>query len=306
MERSERQEKPVPANAIEDVPHRAITRVITGMPASDGAGVKLTRIVGSPECDHLDPFLLLDEFRNDNPDDYIAGFPAHPHRGFETVTYMLAGRVTHEDSVGNKGVLGPGAVQWMTAGRGIIHSEMPERTDGEMWGYQLWVNLPASLKMTPPRYQDIPSESIPVVAEDTGPVRVISGTYAGTAGAANSVTGVTYLDVSRNADAVFEHPLPDDANALIYVFEGGLAGPNTVGRKITVEAGRMALLSPQGPVKLTAGADGARFLFIAGQALGEPIARMGPFVMNTREELMTAADDYRRGKLALPADSAGA
>ncbi len=276
---------------------RAIARIITGMPTSDGAGVRLKRILGSPELDHLDPFLLLDEFKNDNPDDYIAGFPAHPHRGFETVTYMLRGKMRHEDSVGNSGLLADGAVQWMTAGRGIIHSEMPEQTDGLLWGYQLWINLPARLKMTPARYQDIPAERIPEVSADGSTVRVIAGAFEGVAGAAETLTPVTYLDAHLDAGRSLALPLADGFNGLVYVYEGTIDGVDSLGRARPVDAGKMAVLSQSGDVEVTAGVEGARCLVIAGAALDEPIARMGPFVMNTRAELTQAVEDYRGGTL---------
>jgi redox-sensitive bicupin YhaK (pirin superfamily) len=276
---------------------RTIAQIITGVPASDGAGVRLKRILGSPELDNLDPFLLLDEFKNDNPDDYIAGFPPHPHRGFETVTYMLRGKMRHEDSVGNSGLLSDGAVQWMTAGRGIIHSEMPEQTDGLLWGYQLWVNLPARLKMAPARYQDIPAEKIPEVVGDGSTVRVIAGTFLGVAGAAETLTPVTYLDAHLDAGRRITLPLADGFNVLVYVYEGTIDGADSLGRERPVEAGKMAILSRRGDVEVTAGAEGARCLVIAGAALDEPIARMGPFVMNTRAELTQAMEDYRGGTL---------
>jgi hypothetical protein len=274
---------------------RCIARLVEGMPASDGAGVRLTRILGTPALDLVDPFLMLDEFRNDNPDDYIAGFPPHPHRGFETVTYMLKGRMRHEDSVGNSGLLADGAVQWMTAGRGIIHSEMPEQTDGLLWGYQLWVNLPARLKMSPPRYQDIPAERIPAIVETGRRVKVIAGSWQGASGAAATLTPITYFDVSLDAGAAFDFAAEDGVNAFAYVIEGTLLGSDTVGRELAAPAGRLALFSRRGDVRVRAGERGARFLFLAGKAIEEPVARMGPFVMNTRAELLKAADDYRRG-----------
>ena len=277
---------------------RSIARIITGIPTSDGAGVRLKRILGSPELDNLDPFLLLDEFKNDNPDDYIAGFPPHPHRGFETVTYMLRGKMRHEDSVGNSGLLADGAVQWMTAGRGIIHSEMPEQTDGLLWGYQLWINLPARLKMTPARYQDIPAEQIPEVSADGSTVRVIAGVFEGVAGAAETLTPVTYLDAHLDAGRSLALPLADGFNGLVYVYEGTIDGVDSLGRARPVDAGKMAILSQKGDVELTAGVEGARCLLITGAALDEPIARMGPFVMNTRAELTQAMEDYRGGTLA--------
>ena len=276
---------------------RIVTRVVNGQPASDGAGVRLMRIVGTQNLDHHDPFLLLDEFRNENPDDYIAGFPAHPHRGFETVTYMLEGLMRHEDSVGNNGLLTPGSVQWMTAGQGIIHSEMPEQANGLLWGYQLWVNLPASMKMTAPRYQDIPSERIPETAGEGRRVRIIAGDHAGVAGAAETLTGVTYLDVRPEAGATFAHDLDDGVNSLTYVYEGALSGTDTVGRSVEIGRGQLGILSPFGGVHLSSDA-GARFLFIAGTPINEPIERMGPFVMNTREELMQAAHEYQAGTFA--------
>lgn len=277
---------------------RRIVRTIDGMPASDGAGVKLKRVLGTPQLDNVDPFLMLDEFRNENADDYIAGFPSHPHRGFETVTYMKQGLMRHEDSVGNAGVLSAGAIQWMTAGRGIIHSEMPEQTEGLLWGYQLWVNLPSHLKMSPPRYQDIPSASIPEVSDADGTVRVIAGSYGGQAGAVDSLTPITYFDVSRQPGTAFRHALPEGHNAFVYVYTGALQGIDTVGREVTVAQGQLGLLSPKGDVSLAAGDTPVQFLFVAGQALNEPIARMGPFVMNTRDELMQAVSDYRAGTLA--------
>lgn len=277
---------------------RAIVRVGPGEPASDGAGVRLTRIVGTRGLDHVDPFLLFDEFGSDRPGDYIAGFPPHPHRGFETVTYMLAGRMRHEDLVGNSGLLIPGAVQWMTAGRGIIHSEMPEQQEGLLWGYQLWVNLPARLKMTAPRYQDIPPDRIPEVVEPGQRVRVIAGAYSGVAGAAQSLTDICYLDIETDPGSTFLLPLPDGYNVLVYVIAGTVTGNDPLGREVAVDKGKLAILGPKGPVTLLAGAERARFLVIAGQVLNEPIARYGPFVMNSRAELMQAATDYQNGTFA--------
>jgi len=197
-----------------------VETVVVGMSTSDGAGVDINRVIGTPRIDHIDPFLLLDEFRNEDPGAYIAGFPPHPHRGFETVTYMLHGSMRHEDSTGQSGLLSDGAVQWMTAGSGIIHSEMPEQTEGMMWGYQLWVNLPADLKMSAPAYQDIPAADIPEVITDDGLVRVIAGEYDGVAPAAHTLTPVCYLDVRRNAGSDFVMDLADDWNSFIYVYKG--------------------------------------------------------------------------------------
>ena len=277
--------------------NRRVVRVVRGMPTSDGAGVKLTRVIGTPELDMLDPFLLLDAFESDNPDDYIAGFPSHPHRGFETVTYMLAGRMRHEDSTGHGGVIGPGGVQWMTAGRGIVHSEMPEQVEGLLKGFQLWVNLPRASKMTEPRYREHPGEAIPRESRD-GPVevRVISGeTSLGTSG---PVTGVAteplYLDVRMSAGATFVETLPASHNAFIFVIEGELCviGDGTS----TIIAERfLAVLGDGGRVEIESLTD-CHLLLIAGRPLNEPVARGGPFVMNTREEIVQAARDYQSGK----------
>ena len=277
---------------------RYVERTVTGMPASDGAGVKLKRVIGQPQCDYLDPFLMLDEFRNENADDYIAGFPDHPHRGFETVSYMLHGRLRHHDSVGNSGLLTDGAAQWMTAGRGIIHSEMPEQTDGLLWGYQLWVNLPAALKMSPPRYQDIPPEDVPEHDGDGIRVRVIAGRFAGTAGAAESLTDVGYFDVRLAPGAVFAHPVLDGQTALAYVYDGALAAADSLGRPLDIAESQLAIFSLQGGLDLTASDAGARFLVMTGAPLNEPVARYGPFVMNTREEIIQAAEDFQNGTLA--------
>lgn len=279
-------------------PERCIVQVILGVPASDGAGVRLKRILGSPECDYLDPFLLFDEFCNDNPDDYIAGFPSHPHRGFETVTYMLRGQMRHEDSVGNSGLLAAGSVQWMTAGQGIIHSEMPEQLEGMLWGYQLWVNLPSRLKMSQPRYQDIPASEIPEVRSDEAVVRIIAGNFAETTGAAETLIPVTYLDVDLTSESKFVHAVADDHNTFAYVHHGALFAADSNGRKINIETGYMAIFGRTGDIHVTAGSDGAKFLLVSGSSINEPVARMGPFVMNTREELLQAAEDYRRGTLA--------
>ena len=282
---------------------RAIIRTVTGVPASDGAGVRLTRVLGTAEFETLDPFLLLDEFRSDDPDAYIAGFPPHPHRGFETVTYMLHGTMQHEDSIGTKGLLTSGSVQRMTADRGIIHSEMPGQTDGLLWGYQLWINLPAALKMTPPRYQDIAADRIPEVNDGGSTVRIIAGRYGPHEGAAETLIPVTYLDVRLAAGAGFATPLDDAATAFAYVYEGAVLGRDTVGREVRVGRGAMAVLSGHGAADLTAGEAGARFLLIAGAALDEPVARYGPFVMNSHEELAQAVEDYQRGTFAAPAKS---
>jgi redox-sensitive bicupin YhaK (pirin superfamily) len=272
---------------------RTVERTFTAMPTSDGAGVKLNRVIGRPGLPDLDPFLLLDEFRSEDGADYIAGFPDHPHRGFETVTYMLAGRMRHGDNKGNVGLLGPGSVQWMTAGRGIVHSEMPEQEDGLMQGFQLWVNLPAKDKMTAPRYQDIDPKDIPTVELDGGvTVKVIAGEVNGTKGAVDTgVTEPTYLDVVLPAGASFVHPLALGHNAFVYVYEGGVA----VGGQRLAKS-ELGVLGDGDHVDVIAGDAGAKVLIVAGKPLGEPVARHGPFVMNTMAEIRQAAEDYLAGK----------
>lgn len=280
---------------------RTLDRIIASVAASDGAGVKLRRSLGSSQTLRHDPFLLLDEFFSDDPDDYIRGFPAHPHRGFETVTYMLDGHMRHEDSVGHHGDLGPGGVQWMTAGRGIIHSEMPQQTAGRMHGFQLWLNLPAREKMQPAAYRDIPAREIPTVAlENGGEVRVIAGTLiAGEHRVSGPIQSLSteplYCDVHIPAAAVFTVPVPADHNAFLYLYEGTA----TVGddRQPLLQHAA-ALLTKGETIRLEAAPQGARLLLLAGKPLGEPIMQHGPFVMNTREEIEQALADYRNGILA--------
>ncbi len=277
-----------------------MVRTLKGVATSDGAGVALTRVIGSPELDMLDPFLLLDEFRSDEPGDYIAGFPDHPHRGFETVTYLLAGRMRHEDNQGHAGVIETGGIQWMTAGRGIVHSEMPEQEDGLLWGFQLWVNLPADEKWVAPGYQEYPAAAIPREQRDEGVViRVIAGeTSLGTAG---PVTGVStqpqYLDVTLGSGATLAEPLALSHSAFLYVFEGAVEVCSDQGDgDAKVDAGNLAVLGT-GEGVLISGADANnRFLLVAGKQLKEPVARAGPFVMNTRQEVMDAFQDFREGR----------
>ena len=275
---------------------REVVRRVRGQPTSDGAGVSLTRVIGTPTLDSFDPFLLLDEFRSDDPNDYIAGFPDHPHRGFDTVTYMLAGRMRHEDNQGNTGLLGPGAVQWMTAGRGLVHSEFPEQEAGLMWGFQLWVNLPARDKMTAPRYQDIQGDKIPEVPVGAGVrVRVIAGEIGGVVGPVSAVaTQPVYFDLHLEARASHSPVLPQEHNAFVYVYQGdariGAAGTQ-------IERGELALSSLGATLPITAGDEGARLILVAGRPLKEPVARYGPFVMNTEAEIHQAFADYRAGKL---------
>lgn len=274
---------------------RKIAQVIRGMDTSDGAGVKLKRILGSPELNQLDPFLLLDEFKNNNADDYAAGFPDHPHRGFETITYMVAGAFTHRDSKGNEGHLTAGSVQWMTAGRGLVHSEMPEQTDGLAWGYQLWLNLPAKLKMTEPKYQDIPSEKLPVVEKDGIKAKVLAGEFLGAKSPGKSFIPFTYLDVELKPGAAFTFSLPLDQNAFLYVIEGkAKTGPSE--EPTYVKAGYLGVLGEGDSVRVLSADDKpARFLFAAAQKLNEPVVRGGPFVMNTMGELKQAFYDFQTG-----------
>ena len=277
---------------------RPVVEVVTGQETSDGAGVRLKRVIGTRELDHLDPFLLLDEFRSDDAGDYIAGFPDHPHRGFETVTYMLAGSMRHRDHKGNQGDLVAGSVQWMTAGRGIIHSEMPQQKDGLMWGFQLWVNLPAKEKMRAPRYQDIPPERILEVRPRDGiRLRVIAGEWDGLRGPVEGiVTQPLYLDVSMAPGARFEYPVPAGHTAFAYAFEGaGEFGATDAGAGRRLGAGSLAVLGEGDAVRVVTAGSPVRFLLLAAQPLREPIARYGPFVMTTRQEIMQAIQDLQDG-----------
>jgi hypothetical protein len=280
--------------------NRHVARIIRGMPATDGAGVELTRVIGQPDLSMLDPFLLLDAFRSDNPDDYIAGFPPHPHRGFETVTYLLSGRMRHKDNAGHEGVIEAGGIQWMTAGRGIVHSEMPEQEDGLLEGFQLWINLPAANKMDKPRYQEHPQADIPVETRDTGvTVSVITGTTSqGTRGPVTQpLTEPLYLDVECPAGTLFTETLPQDHNAFIYIIQGKVALTDAAGKPVDLQRDDLGILAHGERVSLTAGDTASRFLLAAGKPLNEPVARGGPFVMNTRDEIQQAMDDYAAGKL---------
>jgi redox-sensitive bicupin YhaK (pirin superfamily) len=276
---------------------RKLRSLITGMPATDGAGVKLVRVIGQPALQELDPFLLLDAFRSDNPDDYIAGFPSHPHRGFETVTYLLDGRMRHKDNAGNEGVIEPGGIQWMTAGKGIVHSEMPEQEDGRLEGFQLWVNLPASHKMTQPAYQEHDVDSIPLEIRTGASIRVITGvTSQGTAGPVSQpLTEPLYLDVSLEADTAFSEVIPELHNAFVYVIQGSVKLESEQSDSVSVTRDQLAILSQGTVIDLKSEERAARFLLIAGKPLGEPIARSGPFVMNSQAELQQAYMDYQSG-----------
>ena len=274
---------------------RTVTRILEGRPTSDGAGVKLRRVFSPGQ--KLDPFLLLDEFNSDTAADYIGGFPPHPHRGFETVTYMLDGEMLHEDHLGNTGRLTSGSVQWMTAARGIIHSEMPQQVQGRMRGFQLWLNLPAAEKMKDPSYRDVAPADIPQVSLGEWSVKVIAGSlvHGGvvTAGAiAGGSTDPLYLDVNLTPGGSIEVPVAAGHTAMAYVYEGEAKLGD-----VPVGAGRLAVLSDGDRVVLSSGGEGVRLLLLAGRPLGERVAQYGPFVMNTAEELEQAMRDYREGRL---------
>jgi redox-sensitive bicupin YhaK (pirin superfamily) len=280
---------------------RAVERVIGGQFVMDGAGVKINRVLTQTLQRRLDPFLMLDAFGSDKAGDYIAGFPEHPHRGFETVTYMLTGRMRHRDSAGNEGLVTNGGVQWMTAGRGVIHSEMPEQDQGLMEGFQLWLNLPAKDKMSAPWYRDIPAEEVPRFTLDSGAqgqvtVQVIAGESHGVAGAVQrDGTQPLYLDIELPAGASFEQALPAGHNAFLYVFRG-----EVVVEGKAVPQARMAILDnakDADGVRIKA-ATSTRLLLIAGRPLNEPIAQYGPFVMNTQAEVFQAVEDFRAGRFA--------
>jgi redox-sensitive bicupin YhaK (pirin superfamily) len=281
---------------------RKLARVIPGMSTSDGAGVKLRRSIGAGQGLRLDTFLMLDEFGTENPDDYIAGFPSHPHRGFETVTYMIDGHMRHEDHLGNVGELKSGGVQWMTAGRGVIHSEMPQQESGRMRGFQLWVNLPGKEKMKPASYRDIPAAELPVVPlSNGGAVKLIAGRirlegeeHAGPINpvAGSMATDPLYLDLSLPAGAAQLLDVPVGHNAFVYAYEGA---PEIAGEKLPHQAA--GILSEGAQVEIKSGASDLRLVLIAGKPLNEPVVQYGPFVMNTREEIEQALADYRMGQL---------
>ena len=272
---------------------RSIVTTINAMATSDGDGVKISRSIGSDFLPQLDPFLLLDELKGDDAADYIGGFPPHPHRGFETVTYMLEGQMRHKDSAGNEGVVRSGDVQWMTAGSGIIHSEMPEQTEGRMWGFQLWTNLPAAQKMRSPRYQEIASQDIPELAGEFGALRVIAGEVDGTTGPVTDIaTQPLLLDARLQAAGSYSIALPSAHTAIVYVYRGSLA----LGEK-TLQTQQLGHLSNGEVLELKAGSEGAGALVLAAAPLNEPIVRAGPFVMNTEPELRQAFQDYRSGRL---------
>jgi hypothetical protein len=282
---------------------RLVKDVVVPMAASDGAGVRLKRSIATPTLDHLDPFFLFDHFGSENPDDYIAGFPMHPHRGIETITYMLDGSVSHRDSMGNSGTIGAGDVQWMTAGRGILHEEMPHAGPERLEGFQVWVNLPRKLKMTAPRYQDVPAARIPTVALQGGAeVRVVAGSVDGVAGAVREIfADPAYLDVALPAGKTFEQPVTRGHTALLYVYRGevSVGGPSPGSGRV-VPSPRLAILGDGDVVRVRAGAAPARFLLLSAQPLHEPAVRHGPFVMNTEEEIAEALRQLRNGTFIRP------
>lgn len=273
--------------------NRQIIRTLAAQPTSDGDGVKIRRVAAFGNMGLLDPFLLLDEIASDEAADYIGGFPPHPHRGFETITYMLAGQMRHTDHMGNEGLLKPGGIQWMTAGRGVIHAEMPEQNEGRLHGFQIWLNLPASHKMTDPHYQEFDPDKLPVVDMKNGSkVKVVCGQFCGTHGPVkNTLTDPLYLDITLPAEQTVDIPVPETHTVLVYCFEGSLQ----IGNKPLLQ-GQLAQLGDGNNVTVTA-ENNARMLFLAGKPLREPIANYGPFVMNTREEIEQAINDYRNGTL---------
>lgn len=280
---------------------RRMNQIIQSVATSDGAGVKLRRSLGSSQLARLDPFLMLDEFFSDNPDDYIAGFPAHPHRGFETVTYMLEGRMEHKDHLGNTGDLGPGGVQWMTAGRGVIHSEMPKQTAGRMRGFQLWINLPAAEKMKPAGYRDIPAAKIPELAFDGGQVRVIAGTLQlgqdKVSGPVNGPqaqlsTDPLFWDLRLEPARLVDLPIPAGHNAFVYLYDGQARIDE---QELPHRAA--GILADGESLRISSGPRGGRLLVLAGKPIGEPVVQYGPFVMNSRAEIEQAMRDYRDGRL---------
>jgi len=276
---------------------RKVQQVVSGQATTDGAGVELVRVIGQPALMDLDPFLLLDAFRSDDPDDYIAGFPPHPHRGFETVTYLLNGRMRHQDNAGNEGVIEPGGIQWMTAGKGIVHSEMPEQQDGMLEGFQLWINLPGSHKMTAPSYQEHDAAHIPTESRNDTVIKVISGkTSQSTSGPVSQpLTDPLYLDVSLQSDTAFLEDIAADHNAFIYVIDGEVMLEDADTTQLSLGRDQLAVLGQGDGIALRSGNQATRFLLVSGKPLNEPVARGGPFVMNTEAEIRQAFSDYQRG-----------
>lgn len=272
---------------------RTVRQIVLARAVTEGAGVTVHRSIGTPALNSLDPFLMLDHFSSDNPDDYIAGFPDHPHRGFCTFTYMLDGHMEHRDSMGNRGDLLAGGAQWMKAASGVIHSEMPKQSQGLMRGFQLWINLPAAEKMSAPVYQEFSPGAVPVVEEQRCKVRLLAGNHAGRHGVIEDPhSGLIYLDVALEAGATFTMPLAGELTAFAYVFEG-----TAQASQVSLPRHSLAVLAGGDAVRIVAGAFGARFILVAGQPFNEPVVQYGPFVMNTREEIEQAFSDYREGRL---------
>ena len=278
---------------------KTIEKVVTGMPTSDGAGVSLTRIIGQPDLPRLDPFLMLDFFGSDNPGEYIAGFPPHPHRGFQTVTYMLAGKMRHKDSVGNEGVIDAGGIQWMNAGRGIIHEEMPEQEEGLLQGFQLWVNLPAIEKMSAPNYQDIQPDSVPMAHIQNADVKVLAGAIEGVQGPVKTTAvSPTFLDVALKSGPS-EITMSSDESAFIYVYEGDVViNKGEQGNKTILEQGELGVLSQKGTQLCVSTDTECKFIVVSGKPINEPVVQYGPFVMNSQQEIVQAFNDYQSGVLA--------
>ena len=278
---------------------KTIEKVVTGMPTSDGAGVSLTRIIGQPDLPRLDPFLMLDFFGSDNPGEYIAGFPPHPHRGFQTVTYMLAGKMRHKDSVGNEGVIDAGGIQWMNAGRGIIHEEMPEQEEGLLQGFQLWVNLPAIEKMSAPNYQDIQPDSVPMAHIQNADVKVLAGAIEGVQGPVKTTAvSPTFLDVALKSGPS-EIAMNSDESAFIYVYEGDVVvNKGDQGNETTLEQGELGVLSQKGTQLCLSTDTECKFIVVSGKPINEPVVQYGPFVMNSQQEIVQAFNDYQSGVLA--------
>ncbi len=279
---------------IETRNSRTVSKIVKGESTFDGEGVKLTRVIGTRELSEVDPFLLLDYFSSDNPNDYIGGFPSHPHRGFETVTYMLNGLMKHKDSNGSEGVLRAGGAQWMTAGRGVLHSELPQQEDGLLAGFQLWVNLPSALKMCEPHYANAEPDEIPEIRGDDGSiVRIIAGSYMDTRGAISGVSAEPkYLDIFLPEKSDITIPVEEGFSAFVYVFEGVIE----IGEESeSVDTGHLAVLGDGNTLRIRTDRSKARAILVAARPFNEPVARYGPFVMNTKEEIETAISDYRKG-----------
>lgn len=285
--------------SVEVSEHKTIVKVVRGMPTSDGAGVSLTRIIGQPDLPRLDPFLMLDFFGSDNPGEYIAGFPPHPHRGFQTVTYMLAGKMRHKDSVGNEGVIDAGGIQWMNAGRGIIHEEMPEQEEGLLQGFQLWVNLPAKEKMSAPNYQDIQPDSVPTVQIQDASVKVLAGEVDGVKGPVKTTAvAPTFLDIDLKSGQC-DIALKSNEAAFLYVYEGNITvGKGDQAQKTMLESGELGVLSQQGTRLSFSSEKGSKIIVVSGKPINEPIVQYGPFVMNSQQEIVQAFNDYQSGVLA--------